>query len=128
MSTRAPSRRSILIVEDDVPTRVAMMHLLEMEGFVVRGASNGAEALALLERDRPDVVLSDVTMPVMGGEALVQALRERAGPPVLLMTAHALIDAEAAERIGAAGVVHKPVDLDELLARVAQVLAPPNPA
>ncbi|MEX1365742.1 MAG: response regulator [Nannocystaceae bacterium] len=106
---------TILVVEDDAPTRIAMTHLLQMEGYSVLGAANGKEALELIAEHHPVLVLSDVRMPVMGGEELVARLRELGGPPVILMTAHALVDAAAAATMGAVAVVHKPIDLDHML-------------
>lgn len=106
---------TILIVDDDVPTRIAMTHLLQMEGYSVLGAANGKEALELVAQHDPRLVLSDVRMPVMGGEELVARLHELGGPPVILMTAHALVDAAAAATMGAVAVVHKPIDLDHML-------------
>lgn len=113
---------TIVLVDDDAPTRAVMTHLLTLEGYLVLEAANGREALDIIGRERPSLVLSDVRMPVMGGEELVRTLRNNDGPPAILMTAHALVDAEAAARMGAVAVMHKPFEIDALLAVIDTVL------
>ncbi len=103
-----------------------MTHVLELEGFAVSSAANGKEALQVIAEADPAVVVSDVSMPLMGGEALLVELHANNGPPVVLMTGHAQIDAQAAALLGAAGLVHKPVDIDVMLAAIDTALARPR--
>jgi len=117
-----PQQKTIVVVDDDATTRAAMTHLLEMEDYAVHTASDGRQAMDVIAAVRPAIVLSDVRMPVMDGEALVAAVRANNGPPVILMTGHAHIDEEKAARIGAAGILHKPVRLDDVLDMVTSVL------
>ena len=110
----------VLIVEDDPSIRSNLERLLRMEDFEVLTAGHGGEAMAILADCSPDIVLSDVTMPVMDGHALLAAMRadpELAQIPVILVTA--LAD-RASQRqgmnIGADDYLTKPFQRDELLA------------
>jgi diguanylate cyclase (GGDEF)-like protein len=119
----APVAGKILVVEDDENARSALSELLELEGYVVARASDGAQALALLkEGDEFDLVLSDVTMPHMDGYSLIASIRAlpaAVDTPILLISA----DDRCERRVcgldlGADDYVSKPVNADELLARV----------
>jgi signal transduction histidine kinase len=113
MSTR------ILIVEDDTAVREVLSEVLGLNGFEVVTATQGAEALGAIADRQPDLVLSDVAMPVMDGFALVRALRERPETrtlPVILLTA--LSEREQVRRgmdLGADDYLTKPFTSDELL-------------
>src|SRR5215207_10831148 len=115
---------SLLVVDDDAVVREALVEALVEAGYEVRGADDGARAVALLAERAPDVVLSDVRMPGMDGLALLALLRERAPDvPVLLMTAYDdMPTVVAAMREGATDFLVKPLDLHELRARVARVI------
>ena len=110
---------SILVVEDDAGAREALTDILRDEGFEVRGAANGREALDQLEGGmRPCVILLDLVMPVMDGwEFRQRQLREAslAPIPVVVLTATA---GEGPEAVPPGDVLRKPVDFDALLARV----------
>ena len=70
----------VLIVDDELLVRQGIKHLLnwEHEGFQIVGeASNGKEALELIERMEPHIVITDIVMPVMGGEELTRAVKAR---------------------------------------------------
>ena len=110
--------RPILVVDDDPTILATVSETLDLEGYPVVTATNGAEALAAVERDRPSVVLLDMRMPVLDGWGFVHALRERGiSLTVVVMTAAA--DARRwAREIGAQGVLPKPFELDDLLAAV----------
>jgi two-component system chemotaxis response regulator CheY len=86
-STRGP----LLIVDDDEPVRDVMREVLEERGYLVACASNGQEALRMLQHDpRPRLILLDLMMPVMNGWELLRELRQRAelaGIPVVVLSA-----------------------------------------
>src|SRR5438270_6811138 len=109
----------VLVVEDDDDLRKAICQVLNDEGIATTSATNGAEALALLEHEqRPRLILLDLMMPVMNGWAF--RARQEADPrfaniPVIVMTAAARLDDAA---IAGMDLVRKPVDLDELIDRV----------
>ena len=117
---------SVLIVDDSpVDQRLAGAIIESRLGWKVICAGNGAEALAIMERDRPDIVLTDLLMPEMDGLELVQIVRNQyAGLPVVLMTAHGSEDiAIQALQKGAASYVPKKSLARELAETLEQVLA-----
>lgn len=86
MSTDTRETRRILVIDDDEVVRELLSTLLTTQGHVVELAGSGEEALARLDRpDPPRVILTDLQMPGLEGEALTTALRERAGPRTLLV-------------------------------------------
>jgi two-component system response regulator FlrC len=113
---------SVLVVEDDPALREALTDTLEMAGYSAPSASTAEQALALLEKAPPGLVLTDVQMPGMDGHALLRALKARHPEiPVILMTAYGQIDrAVLAMRDGAADYLPKPFEPDRLLTAVAQ--------
>ncbi len=114
-------KRSILVVEDDPAMRRFLVNILRQQYSVVE-AENGKEALDIATRERPDLVLSDVVMPVMSGLQLAQAMKRSADTtdiPIVLLTAQGAAE-KAADGLssGANDYVSKPFSPRELLARV----------
>jgi two-component system, chemotaxis family, chemotaxis protein CheY len=116
----------ILVVDDDPAIRSTIADILDLEGYLVEEATNGAEALAAIERQTPSLVLLDMRMPVLDGWGFAQALHERGiALPIVVMTAAQ--DARRwANEIGAAGHLAKPFDLIDLLAAVERLRDAPN--
>ncbi len=113
---------TILIADDESPIVDLLRDLLEDEGHTVLAAHNGCEALALARREHPDLVLSDVMMPLMDGVQLVRLLREDGvaqGPVMILMSAAKPPDLAA---VGAAAFLAKPFDLAAMLRLIARQL------
>lgn len=111
----------ILVVDDDPAILHTVSEILSYEGYNVTTAVNGQDALDVLDRDRPWLVLLDMRMPVMDGWGFARALDERQiQVPILVMTA-ARSAQEWSEEIGAAGFVAKPFDIGDLLDAVAQL-------
>lgn len=110
-------------MEDEVSNSELLKFLLELEGFSVLVASNGKEALELLGRDRPDLIISDVMMPLMDGPELCKALAEIPECreiPMILMSA-------AAEKTlknchSAVAFFKKPLDLEDMLETIERVM------
>ncbi len=83
-----PAMPTVLVVEDEPTIRELMAILLEEEGYAVRQAADGLEALEAVEQHPVDLVLSDVKMPRLDGASLAHHLRARGDPlPVVLMSA-----------------------------------------
>lgn len=115
--------RSILVVEDETTLAEMLRLLFEDAGYRVLIASNGREALHRLEAERPDVVLSDVMMPVLDGHGLYAALQDSAHRPlipIVLMSAAGPRVLRSGEH--PAAFVRKPFDVDDLLVTIATVL------
>jgi CheY-like chemotaxis protein len=115
----------VLLVEDDPDTRGMMQTVLSQRGAHVIVASSAAEALACVERETPDVLLSDIGMPGMDGYALIRQLRERPEArsiPAAALTAYAHAD-DRGQAIAAGYQVHvaKPIEPAELVAVVASL-------
>lgn len=112
----------VLLVEDTPFLRYAFGRLLRLHGFEVLEANDGQEALSVVEEFRPDLVVTDVMMPVMDGIELIRRLHESPSTsslPVLAITADATLQCEARARAaGAADFLPKPVDLCSLLERM----------
>jgi len=104
----------ILVVDDDDAIRDFVREALEFEGYPVETVSDGAEALAAIERERPSLMLLDMRMPVLDGWGVVEALRQREiRLPVVVMTAAQ--DARRwAQEVGAAAHLAKPFEIDDL--------------
>jgi two-component system, OmpR family, response regulator len=118
----------LLVVDDDADIRrIAALSLGRLGGFQVALASCAEEALDLVQRDRPDLVLLDVTMPGMDGPATLAAIHAVAGCeslPVVFFTATSS-DVEVARlrSLGAIGVVPKPFEVTELPKRIRALVA-----
>ena len=113
----------ILVVDDDAPSVKMISFLLREEGYVVLTANNGPDALNLVERESPDLVILDVMMPHMDGLEVCRRIRRTMQVPILILSAKG----EASDRVvgldvGADDYLPKPFDPSELLARVRAVL------
>ncbi len=109
--------KTIAIIDDDVPIGDMLEELLTKEGFVVIRAYSGTEALYLLERQRPDLVLLDLMLPGLSGEELLPHI---IGIPVIVISAKIDIrDKVSVLFSGASDYITKPFDTRELLARIA---------
>ena len=114
----------ILVAEDDRAVRESLVRALQLEGYTVASARNGAEALEAVRQSQPDVILLDVSMPAVDGLTVCRVLRAEANHvPVLMLTART----ETSDRVagldaGADDYLAKPYDLDELLARLRALL------
>ncbi|HNV22949.1 MAG TPA: response regulator, partial [Candidatus Hydrogenedentes bacterium] len=102
---------AILTIEDEPMVRRTLAAYLRKSGFTVHEAGDGAEGLALFERERPDLVLVDLRMPGMDGFAVLEALSAQSPqtPLVVVSAADAIDDAIEAQRKGAWDYVMKPI-------------------
>ncbi len=116
-------QRSILVVDDEARVRTSLRRALADDRTEVRTADAGEEALALVAEAAPDIVISDVRMPRLGGLELLKLLSERApSVDVVIMTAYEDLDtAASAMRGGAVDFLVKPLDLHQLRAVIERV-------
>jgi DNA-binding response OmpR family regulator len=112
--------RRILVVEDSKDLAQGLAENLEMEGYQVRIAHDGREALRVSEEIEPHLVVLDLMLPGMGGFEFLEAFRDRGSrEPVLILSARSeQLDKLRGFRSGADDYVTKPFDLFELLARI----------
>ncbi|TVR72978.1 MAG: DNA-binding response regulator [Sphaerobacteraceae bacterium] len=116
-------KQLVLVADDDAPILRLVRTKLQADGYGVITAMNGKEAVELFERERPDIVVLDLMMPVMDGYDAMQQIRQSANVPVVILTARSA----APEKIrgldlGADDYVTKPFNPDELSARISAVL------
>lgn len=116
---------SVLYVEDEENIRNETVHFLERKMGRVFPASNGEEALAIFAAQKPDIVVSDIMMPVMDGLRMAEAIKELShATPVIIATA--FNDAQYLHRaiaLGVDGYVMKPIDLKQLIETIAKSAA-----
>ncbi|HEV7397812.1 MAG TPA: diguanylate cyclase, partial [Pyrinomonadaceae bacterium] len=117
----------VLVVDDDDDKLTLLSVALGMEGYNVRTAENGREALAAVESYPPDLIITDVMMPEMDGYELARTIRRNPQTkfiPLILQTAgrHDADDVRLGAEVGALGFVTDPTDLDLLLARARTLL------
>ena len=122
-----PTARRILVVEDSPTQAQALEALLESAGYTVSLARSGELALAMLETERVDIILSDVVMPGMSGYDLSRAVKARPDlteiPFILVTSLSDPLDIIRGLECGADNYVTKPYDADQLLRRIATVFA-----
>jgi putative two-component system response regulator len=113
---------TLLVVEDDPAMLVALRDILEASGYTVHTAANGQAALEVMGRLRPNLILSDIAMPIMDGIELFDAVRrmpDAATIPFIFLTARGTReDIFAAKSLGADDYITKPITSQELLAAV----------
>ena len=118
----------ILVVDDELGIRALLSEILADEGHTVELAENAAQARAVRERLRPDLVLLDIWMPDVDGITLLKewGATSLLSMPVIMMSGHGTIDtAVEATKHGAIAFLEKPITLQKLLRAVEQALAKP---
>jgi DNA-binding response OmpR family regulator len=114
----------VLIVEDELPMRIALKDILEFEGYRVLTAADGAAGMDQALQEKPDLILLDIMLPKLDGFTVCAELRRLALPtPVLMLTAKGQVqDRVTGLDAGADDYLVKPFSTDELLARVRALL------
>lgn len=124
---------TILVVDDELGIRALLSEILTDEGHSIELAENAAQARAVRERMRPDLVLLDIWMPDVDGITLLKEWGSggQLSMPVIMMSGHGTIDtAVEATKFGAIAFLEKPITLQKLLRAVEQALvkSAPRPA
>ena len=108
-----------MVVEDFEDNRFMMRRLLEMSGYRVVEAVNGQQAVETARRERPDIILMDLSLPMLDGLAATRRIREQDGlskVPIVAVSAHDSADFHAeALAAGCDEYVTKPIDFDQLV-------------
>jgi CheY-like chemotaxis protein len=125
-SRAARAEVTILVVENEENNRCLMEQILGFAGYRYLSATNGLEALDVLDRERIDLVLIDLSMPVLDGYRATEIIRRRPGGatlPIVAVTAHAMSeDRELALQSGCTDYLAKPYHPTELLSVVERLL------
>ncbi len=121
----AQNGQRVLVIDDEEPIRSALHDVLLDQGYDVRTVGDGQQGLEIMQEWPPDVILLDLSMPVMGGSAFRNAQlglsEDLRNVPIITLTG--VRDAvEQARQIGAVAVLQKPFDLDELEGTITRVL------
>jgi len=122
------SNRTIMVVEDYDDTRMLLKQALEMLGYSVLEASNGQEAVDIADRERPDLILMDLDLPILDGIAATQRIRQQEHMetvPIVAVTAYPLSYSRVkAFAKGCNEYMPKPIDMSELARVVNRYLSP----
>ncbi len=118
MGETEKTKHTIMVVEDYDDTRVLLRHALEIKGYRVLEAVNGQEAIDLAERERPDLILMDLDLPILDGIAATNQIRQQSrmeAVPIVAVTAYPLSYTRVkAFARGCNEYMSKPIDLKEL--------------
>lgn len=116
----------VLLTEDDPLTMHVLQVFLQSQKFEVVPASDGTEAMALLDNQPFDIVISDIQMQPMDGLTFLRSMREKGNNmPFIIMTAHPRIESyiQAVHKLGAFEYIQKPLDLDILMVVIRRLLS-----
>ena len=121
----------ILVVDDNEMNRNLVAKILELEGYLVRVAENGMQAIQFASQQPPDLAVLDVMMPDMDGYALCEKLRQppfNAGYPIVMLTAmNSEFERAQADSAGANEVWSKPFDVELFRKRIGELLSASHP-
>ena len=112
----------ILIVEDDANIRELLQLYLQREGYETILAENGILGMSAFKRDKPDMVLLDVMMPIMDGWQVCREIRTTSQIPIIMLTAKGeVFDKVTGLELGADDYIVKPLDMREVVARIRAI-------
>jgi CheY-like chemotaxis protein len=119
-------RRIVMVVEDFEDNRFMMRRLLEMSGYRVLEAINGHEAVEMAKREKPDLILMDLSLPLLDGLSATRRIRQQPELkelPIVAVSAHDTSDFHAdALAAGCNDYVTKPIDFEQLESLLARLL------
>ncbi len=113
----------ILLVDDELPILEAIAYNLKKEGYTVVTATDAAQCMDEMRREKPDLIVLDVMLPSMSGFDICKTLRKQSDVPIIMLTARAdETDRVVGLELGADDYVTKPFNMRELVARIKSVL------
>jgi len=116
----------ILLVEDFEDSRFSLSKLLQLEGYVVLEATDGAEGIEMAAREKPDLILMDLSLPVVDGLTATRTIRDTSGLegiPIIALSGHDATELGGdAKSAGITDYVTKPIDFDMLLGMLLRYL------
>ena len=111
--------KRILLVEDFEDSRGSLAKLLELEGYIVLEAADGAQAIEIATRERPDLILMDLSLPIVDGLTATRTIRQTPGldaTPIIALSGHDPSDLGCdAKMAGISDYATKPIDFDGLI-------------
>ncbi|NNN06532.1 MAG: response regulator [Elusimicrobia bacterium] len=116
------SRRALLIVEDEADLAFLLAANFRGEGYEVRVAKNGLAGLKLARKHKPDLIISDVMMPLMNGHEMIRLLRKESAVPVLFLTAKNDESDRVRVQLDGDEYMTKPFSMNELIRRAQAML------
>jgi CheY-like chemotaxis protein len=120
--------KTILVIDDTPDLQRSIIQFLNMEGYETVGAANGQEALDTLAHTRPDLVITDLLMPVMDGYTFIEHIKANAqlrDIPVVVFSAKPDDDSQdKALALGAVRFIRKPGSIDQILETVNEIIQP----
>ena len=122
----SPSGKTVLLVEDNEDNRIIYSTILQHFGYRVMEALNGEEGIAKARAEKPDLILMDISIPVIDGWEATQVLKrdpETRSIPIVALTAHALVsDREKAMEVGCDSYLAKPCEPKAVVSEVARFI------
>jgi two-component system alkaline phosphatase synthesis response regulator PhoP len=121
--------KKILVVDDTTDTRDLLHFYLSNAGFDVIIAADGGEGLYRAKADKPDLIITDITMPNLDGHQMIKQLRDEAefaGVPIIVMSAYGKDFINKALEHGATDTIEKPMNLDILVEKVKTLTGESN--
>ncbi|MCC6615159.1 MAG: response regulator [Anaerolineae bacterium] len=119
-------QKQILVVEDNKDNMTLILDLLQSLQYASLVASNGEEALEILDKEKPALILLDLSLPLMDGWTTAKKIKENealANIPIIALTAHAMLgDKERALAAGCDDYVSKPINFRELAGKLARYM------
>ena len=116
-----------ILAVDDVPDNLLLLEAIlnESAAYQLTCVASGEEALRVVKANPPDLILLDIMMPGMNGYEVTRRIRQsekQSHIPILFLTANPQISEEMSTQAGANGLIHKPFNIDELIARIRSLL------
>jgi CheY-like chemotaxis protein len=123
MKKNTPEDITILVVDDENEFKEVLKEVFQMAGYTCLTASNGKEALKVLDKNNVDLVLTDIVMPKMDGIRLTEIIKEKYDSQVIMMTGYVkdFTRKDAMDK-GASEFINKPLDIKKLLGLVKSLL------